>query len=145
VRRSNRIDRLVKIAEAEERKLAEVTGASQRKLREQQQRLGELNAYRNEYARGGTARSYASAAQMKDFHAFIGRLDQAVQSQKQIIRECEHRLEQHRRRWQQKRQRLESLQKVGNRFRSEESADADRRAQRIADDRSYGVRLFDDD
>ena len=145
MRRSRRIDRLVKIAEAEERKFAEATGLSERQLREQQQRLGELNAYRSEYARGGSARSYESAAQMKDFHAFIGRLDQAVQSQKQIIRECEHRLEQHRRRWQSKRQRVESLQKVGERFRSEETADADRRAQRIADDRSHHRRLFDED
>jgi len=145
MRRSSRINRLVKIAEAEERKLAKAIAASQRQLAEQQQRLGELNAYRLDYAQSGASRSFTSAAQMKDFHAFIGRLDDALQSQKQIIRECETRLEQHRRRWQGKRQRVESLQKVGERLQSEERASDERNAQRVMDDRSHNARLFDGD
>ena len=40
------------------------------------------------------------------------RLDQAAQSQRQVIRECEQNLEMHRQRWLIKRQKLESLERV---------------------------------
>ncbi|MEM9690256.1 MAG: flagellar export protein FliJ, partial [Pseudomonadota bacterium] len=107
--RSSRFQKIVKLAETDERRFAEATGASQRQLNDQVARLGELNAYRQEYAANTNSRGFTSAAQLKDYQDFLSRLDQAVLSQQQIIHDCEQNLERHRRQWQVKRQRLESL------------------------------------
>ncbi|MEM6511625.1 MAG: flagellar export protein FliJ [Pseudomonadota bacterium] len=143
--RSSRFQKIVKLAETDERRFAEATGASQRQLNDQVARLGELNAYRQEYAANTNSRGFTSAAQLKDYQDFLSRLDQAVLSQQQIIHDCEQNLERHRRQWQVKRQRLESLDRVRERYQREETALEERRLQRSIDDRPTRQIRFDDD
>ncbi len=143
--RSSRFQKIVKIAETDERRFAEATGASQRQLNDQVARLGELNAFRHDYAAKSKSRGFTSAAQLKDYQDFLTRLDQAVTSQQQIIHDCEQNLERHRRQWQVKRQRLESLDKVRQRYVREELASQERQLQRTLDDRpSRRVRYEDE-
>ncbi len=133
--RSKKFERLVKVAESDERRYAEITGAAQRHLNSQKERLSELSRYRGEYSeRAGTKRP-TNAAQLKDYQTFLDRLDTAVVSQKQVIQECERSLEAHRRRWQVKRQRLDSLQKIAKRLVVEDRQLSERQAQRVMDDR----------
>lgn len=134
-KRSHKIDKVLKLAASEERRYAEATGASQRRLDEQLARLGELSAYRHNYSRDASSSRATSAAQLKDYQSFLDRLDQAVAAQRQIIRECEQTLERHRRHWQVKKSRLDSLEKVRERYLKDEARAEDRRVQRIADDR----------
>lgn len=143
--RSKKIERIVKVAESDERRYAEMTGAAQRQLNSQKDRLGELSRYRTEYSeRAGSTRP-TNAAQLKDYQTFLDRLDTAVVSQKQVIQECERSLDAHRRRWQAKRQRLDSLQKVAERLSNEDRQLADRQAQRIVDDRPATKPRFSSD
>jgi flagellar FliJ protein len=142
--RRDKMERVVKIAEADERKSAERTGAAQRRLNEQQNRLAELRRYRLEYSERAVTSRNTSAAQLKDYQSFLERLDQAVTSQRQIIHECERALAAQRSRWQAKRQRLESLQKVSDRLRQDQQRVTDRQAQRIADDRQPVGAQFSD-
>lgn len=139
-KRSGRLSQLLKLAAADERRMAEATGASQRRLNEEKSRLGELNAYRHEYARRSREQTYSSAAQLKDFQEFMHKLDKAVHSQLAIINECERNLDVHRRRWQLKRQRVESLEKVRDRYSAEELARIEKDMQRETDDRSNNRR-----
>lgn len=134
--------RIVALAETEERKYAVLTGKSQARLTEQRDRLGELDAHRHTYA-GRTRRvGNMPAAHWQDYQRFLARLDDAVRSQKQIIRDCEKTVETHRRRWLVKRRRLESLQRVLERFQREELVAADRREQRVLDELPAGRQRF---
>ena len=81
----------------------------------------------------------------KDYQNFLFKLDQAVRSQQQIVQDCERSLESHRQRWLQKRQRLESLQKVQNRYLKEAEIRDDRREQRVLDDLPPKPPIFEDD
>ena len=134
--KADKIERVVALASAEERRYGEATGASRRRLEEQQQRLGELNAYRANYAATSSQVRDVHAAHWKDYQGFLARLDTAVQSQQQIVLDCEKNLETHRRRWMIKRQRLASLEQVLERCRSEEARFRDRQEQRQVDDRA---------
>lgn len=141
--RSGKFEKIVKLAASEERRYAEATGASQRRLNEQADRLGELSAYRHNYSRDVSNSRVTSAAQLKDYQSFLDRLDQAVSAQQQIIQECEQNLERHRRHWMSKKHRLESLERVRARYQKEEKLVADRQAQRVADDRRPMGKRFD--
>lgn len=143
--RRDKIERVVKLAESEERKFAEKLGSAQRQLSGQMDRLAELRRYRGEYSERAGSSRITSAAQLKDYQSFLSRLDTALTSQRQIIYECERALNAHRSRWQAKRQRLESLQKVSERLRNDARITEDRREQRIQDDRHLRTNHFQHD
>ena len=133
-RRSAKLEKFVAIASTEERTLGEATGLSQRRLQEEIDRLGELNAYRVDYANKARDLGNIDAAQWKDYQHFLARLDEAVLTQQERIRACEQTVEAHRERWLAKRRRLESLERVLDRYRREEQAADERRDQRLLDD-----------
>jgi flagellar protein FliJ len=133
-RRTGKIGRVVSLAAAEERRFGEQTGRSQRGLNDQSERLGELNAFRHNYAKKNPAVSGVSAAHWKDYQNFLQRLDNAVVSQQQIIRDCEQNLEVHRKRWLVKRQKLESLERVLEKCRNQDAVYEARLEQRRLDD-----------
>lgn len=142
-KRSDKISKIVALAKSEEQRQGVLTGKSRRHLEEQLARLGELNAYRHSYAARSKLQANVSSAHWKDYQNFLQRLDSAVASQQKIVKDSELRLEVQRRRWLAKRQRLESLQKVLDRYRDEEGQHRDRQLQRALDDlptppRPYG-------
>lgn len=133
-RRSAKIEKFVALASTEEKTLGEAAGLSQRRLQEEIDRLGELNAYRVDYADKARDLGKIDAAQWKDYQSFLARLDEAVRAQQQRIRVCEQTVEANRERWLAKRRRLESLERVLDRYRREERAADERRDQRLLDD-----------
>jgi len=142
--RSGKLSKIVSIAASEERHHGAVVGRYRRDLEDHMDRLGELNAYRHSYAEHSRSVKTVGAAQWKDYHTFIDRLDRAVKSQQQIIRDSEQSLESHRRRWMAKRQRLESLQRVLENYRKDEVRHAERLEQRALDDLPAAEKLFED-
>ncbi|MCH9695719.1 MAG: flagellar export protein FliJ [Gammaproteobacteria bacterium] len=133
-KRTQKIDKVVSLAASEERRFGEITGRSQQTLNEQLLRLGELNAYRQGYAAKRPSPTGVSAVHWRDYQNFLGRLDTAVSSQQQIIRDCEQNLEVHRNRWLQKRQKLESLERVLEKSRQQDAAYESRLEQKMLDD-----------
>ena len=142
-RRPGKIDKLVSLASAEERQSGERTGRVQSQLNEQLRRLAELNAYRRSYAGKAEDQEQIHSVHWKDYQNFLYRLDQAVRSQQDIVQDCERSLEAHRQRWMEKRQRLESLQKVQTRYQKEAAILEDRREQRTLDDLPAKDPIFD--
>lgn len=143
--RSKKISKIVSIAASDERRHGVAAGKSRLDLEAHRARLGELHAYRHDYcATSQTSRSINSA-HWQDYQKFLQRLDQAVSSQRQIVRDSEQNLALHRQRWQEKRQRLDSLQKVLERYRDGEKVDADRQQQRALDDLPAPGNPFSDD
>lgn len=111
-----------------------MAGRSRQHLDAQLERLGELNAFRHNYATRNSASTAMSSAHLKDYHDFLQRLDTAVNAQQQIVRECEQNLEAHRKRWIAKRQRLESLRRVLDRYQEEDDLHDARMEQKRLDD-----------
>ena len=132
--RRRKIGKVAAIAAAEEQRYGQIAGQSQRHLDEQIQRLGELNAYRQNYLAGNGAQTAVSSVHWKDYQSFRGRLDAAVAAQQQIVQECEQTALAHRQHWLAKRRRLESLERMLEKFRTEESLADDRREQKVLDD-----------
>ena len=133
-KRSDKMRKIVALAETDERHQGVATGQSRRRLEEQVSRLGELNAYRHSYAQLAESFQRVDATRWKDYQTFMARLDEAIRSQQQIVRDSERNLERHRHNWQQKRQRLESLQRVLDSYCSDELRQSERREQKALDD-----------
>lgn len=133
-KRSTKLNRIVALASSEERRFAERAGKSRMQLEEHVTRLGELNAYRADYQDKSRSSARANAAHVKDYQQFLRRLDEAVSSQQQIIRDSEQSYEILRRQWMAKRQRLESLERVLERYRDNEAAFVERLEQKALDD-----------
>lgn len=145
-KRTQKIGKVVSLAASEERHHGEQTGRSQRHLNEQLAKLGELHAYRKNYATKGFASNGVSASHWHDYQNFLQRLDSAVQSQQQIVRDGERNLEAHRQRWTAKRQKRESLERVLTRCREQDRSYEERLEQKRLDELSnVGSTRFDPD
>ena len=144
--RSRKIGKVVVIAEAEERRIGQLAGQSRQQLEEQQARLGELNAFRRTYATRTSAHSTVSSAHWQDYQSFLNRLDTAVKAQQQIVQDCERNLATHRQRWMAKRQRVQSLERVVDKYQAEERLQEARQEQKTLDDLGgSGKQGFDSD
>jgi len=143
-KRTQKLNRIVSLAEAEERRHGQITGKSQAMLNDQVERLGELNAHRQSYAAKAQDVADIHSAHWKDYQNFLYRLDKAVRSQQGVISECEQTVESHRRRWMAKRQRLESLNRVLERYEKEEHVLAERREQKVLDDLQARPDLYEE-
>lgn len=144
-RRPDKIDKLVSLANAEERQTGEQAGRVQSQLNDHLRRLAELSAYRRAYGDKAEGQERVRSAHWKDYQNFLSRLDQAVRSQQEIVQDCERSLESHRQRWMQKRRRLESLQKVQKRYLKEALIADERREQRVLDDLPARATMYDEE
>ncbi len=144
-RRSRKIGKIASIAAAEERRLGQITGRSRKHLEEQLERLGELNAFRHNYAKKSQDKSTLSSAHWQDYQRFLHRLDDALKAQQQIVRESERTLEAHRQRWIAERQRLESLERVIEKCEAEERLHESRLEQKRMDELPVSKSSFSDD
>ena len=132
--RSRKIGKVAALAASEERRFGEQAGRSQRQLNEQLGRLGELNAFRHSYASKSRGLSGINSVQWKDYQNFLQRLDAAINAQQQIVSDCEQALASHRQRWLAKRRRLDSLERILEKYREQEYAHAERLEQKLLDD-----------
>jgi len=132
--RSQRIQRLVDIAAAEERRLATSFGKVNAELRSQQSQLGELHAYRQTYSTAAPGTAVSHSAHWKDYQNFRARLDQALSAQQQLVSDAEQAAATARQIWMRQRRRLESLKKVRERYLSDERLRKDRAEQKQQDE-----------
>lgn len=133
-KRTRKIDKIVALAASEERRFGQETGRSRQRLDEQLARLGELNAYRHNYAHRTSTGSTINSTHWSDYQNFLQKLDGAVRAQQQIVNDCEQHLETHRQRWLAKRRRLESLERVLDKYQQGDRAHEAMLEQKVLDD-----------
>ncbi len=133
MKRSERMKVVRSIAEHEERQECRTMGESKKSLEDKLGRLEELNAYREAYAAKGKLKQGLNALQWQDYHKFLNRLDQAVVSQELVVRDGKAQQEVHKKRWMKKRQRLESLSRIVDRYKSAEFDEMERQLKKIQD------------
>jgi flagellar FliJ protein len=134
--KTSTLDTLVELAGADSdiaaRRLGEALSAS----RDAEQRLEMLQQYRDEYH----ARFHASMAQgltasgYRNFQLFLGKLDQAIAGQRQIVEQAQQRIRQERGLWQECERKRRSYDLLAARAEQKELIKEGKRDQKAMDE-----------
>ena len=142
MKRSQRFKPVVKVAENREQEAARLLGDSQTMLDQAQQKLAELENYREEYIKRfhTTGAEGMSASQMMDYRAFMVKLERAITEQNKVVEQATVVVEQHRQEWFARRGKVQMLDTVVARYQTDEQRDADRKEQSDQDERAQHVK-----
>lgn len=141
--RSERMKIVESVAEHEEQQECRAMGESQRKLEDELGRLEELKTYRQTYVPKQKLKNGLRGLEWQDYHRFLNRLEQAVAAQEQVVRDGKSQRTAHRERWAIKRQRLESLSRVVDRYKVAEHVERERQLRKIQDSQRIPTSPFD--
>jgi flagellar protein FliJ len=135
---SKRLQVVERVADEHERRRAQSLAASERRLNECEAKLRELEGYRLAYGREFTALAArgAGALRLREFQAFIARLDEAVRQQSELVQRARGELDAERASWREAAQRAEIVGQVVKRRQSDERRVAERQEQRESDERA---------
>jgi len=129
---------VVRVAESREREAARVLGAAEQEVVAHRTRLQELQEYRVEYrnqlvsvGNGGIA-----AQRYVEYHRFLARLDLAIEHQERLLEMTVRQREEKRALWAEARAKMKAVEKVVERFVTEEEAERLRREQKETDERA---------
>ena len=137
MKRSRRLQPVVRVAENRQQQAARALGLAQGELAQAQQRLSELKGYREEYIRRFQAAGAQGmvVVQMADYRQFLHRLAMAIEQQVKVVAHVTARVEDQRRRWFASRGKAQMLDNVVQRYQADEQREADRKEQVELDDR----------
>jgi flagellar FliJ protein len=143
MKRAQRLDHFRDGLETSEKEQRARVAAAEGKLAEARARLTELQRYRDEYLRGLGDRSSAGigATALRDYHAFVARIGEAVRQQSQLLSRTELECEFERQRWNEAATRSRAVASVVERWRQEERVTVTRAEQRETDEWARQVRL----
>jgi len=138
VKREQRIDGYRTALQGTERERAARAQLADQRVREARTRLDELERYRRDYQSGLGQRVAGGMAGpvLRDYHAFLGRLGEAIVAQRQVIARCESERDFDQQRWREIAVQLKAVSAVVERWRGEERVVAGRAEQRAIDERA---------
>lgn len=141
MKRAARLEQLRTELDNQQKGLRQKLASTERRAQEAAERLAELRQYRDEYANGFTARAAAGigGAGLRDYQAFLLRLEDAVRQQQHLAARADAELEFERQRWREAAIQVKAVESVGERWRSEEQQFADRADQRETDERAMDI------
>nr|PZN60976.1 MAG: flagellar export protein FliJ [Pseudomonadota bacterium] len=121
-----------------ERDRARELGEAQRQLAEAEARLDELRNYAGEYrdAFRKRAEDGTGIRKLRDFQAFLARLDEAIRQQELIVAQARERVVGSRRNWQGAAQKVKAVDAVVERWQREDLRAGERREQKESDERA---------
>ncbi len=134
--RSERMRPVARLAETKESEAAKALADATARLAEQQQRLDDLTAYRDEYTARfkETSGLGVSAARFQQFQRFLASLGEAIEQQRRVVDSARRLLEERRRLWQGARSKTKALESVVEKYQQEEALAAGRKEQKEIDD-----------
>jgi flagellar protein FliJ len=141
MKRIERMEMVKKVADDFERRKAEALAASERRVKESEHKLAELEAYRDGYVREFAIRAQQgmSGAAARDYQAFLARLDDALHQQQQVIVGTRAQRDAEMQNWQDAAQRAEVIGTTVKRWQGEERHALERREQHESDERSQRI------
>lgn len=136
MRKSKRMEPVLRVAESREDKAAREFAESQRQLGEHERQLTLLQGYRREYqARLATqAAAGITVARLLDTQRFLAQLDKAISQQQLVVEQATRVCNQKRQRWLAARQKSQAFVKVKARFEALERQQDDKREQKMSDE-----------
>ncbi|MCC5810641.1 MAG: flagellar export protein FliJ [Ectothiorhodospiraceae bacterium] len=105
-------------------------------VQHERERLQQLEDFRNDYLNGAVNQEGVAmdAFRLRDFNAFIAKLDTAIGQQRKHLRELEQQLTACREQWQEEQRRADAVGKVVDGYRTEERRKDDQAEQRRSDE-----------
>jgi flagellar FliJ protein len=121
-----------------ERDRARDMGAAQRSLGAAESRLQELQKYHADYVQGfeRSARAGGNALALRDFQQFLGRLEDAIRQQQQIVAQARQSVAGSTSQWQTAAQRVKAVDSVVGKWQGEERRHETRLEQKEFDERA---------
>lgn len=137
MKKSKRLQPVVKVAESREQQATRVLGDEQKKLAAAEQRLAELKSYREEYINRfhAAGASGMGATRMLDYQKFLHKLSLAIDQQLQLIAQQASVVDEKRRLWHLTRSKVQMLDNVLSRYQAHEQRQLERKEQGELDDR----------
>ncbi len=138
MKRSERMVPVQRVLGSTERERARDMGAAQQGLDSAQSRLQELQQYHAEYLHGfqQTARAGRNALALRDFQVFLGRLEDAIRQQEQIVAQARQGVAGSTRLWQSAAQRVKAVDSVVGKWQGDERRHDGRLEQKETDERA---------
>lgn len=139
--RTQRLQPVLKHTDGKEQRALREFAVSQGLLESEQARLAQLETYRREYLdkRQQQAAVY-TPVELQDFNRFLQQLEQAIECQRDQIRQRQRELEQKRQAWHATRADARAMHKVVDRLRRQEDYEQERREQKTLDEFSQRKR-----
>lgn len=142
--RSKRMQSVQRLVDDDASRAAKAFAEAKRMVEEQSQRLDQLINFRQEYRQqlhdSGDAEGM-DAYRLRDYRIFLARIDEAIEQQAQIVRRSEDEATKRRTQWLQVRGRAQALNKVVDRYRTEERQAEEKRNQRQDDELARTLRM----
>lgn len=115
---------------------AKAYAEARRKFEEQQQKLEQLERYRDDYRgqRGAAGGQGMDAFRLRDYNTFVARIDGAIEHQRSLVERTEAEAARRRSEWMQVLGRARAIDKVVTRYQDEERREGERREQRASDE-----------
>ena len=141
--RSGRMAPVQQVFGKAEKERARELGDAQRRLADAEARLAELTTYRGEYlgAFRRRAENGTSVRALRDFQAFLARLDEALRQQESIVVAAREQTAGSRRNWQGAARQVKAVDSVVQRWQNAEARAGERRDQKDTDERAQRAAL----
>lgn len=135
---ADQLDKVALVARTEENKAAGALQQKRQAVHDSQQRLGQLEAFRQEYEKRleGMASSGMDARQMADYRRFLAGLNQAIAQQGHEVSRGEAQVSESREDLRDRSLRRGSLDELISRTRVSVRQDLERKEQRLNDERA---------
>ena len=134
--RSKRLEPIKQLAGDREREAATQVDLARRALDDHERQLVQLKHYRAEYAERVSKAAAPDVARLQNFHAFLGRLGDAISQQERTVVDALAALERATDTWRERRIEAASIGRAAANIASGERKIDDRRLQRETDDRA---------
>jgi flagellar FliJ protein len=134
--RSKRMESIKQLSGDRERDAATQVELARRALDDAERQLAQLRQYRAEYAERVAKGAAPDTARLQNFHAFLGRLSDAIAQQERAVGDALAALERATDTWRERRIEAASIGRAVDKIASGERRVEDRRAQRESDDRA---------
>jgi flagellar FliJ protein len=141
--RTKRIEPVQTLFDDNERRLAQSLAAYERRARDSETKLTELERYRTEYEKQFTqsAGRGMGVAELRDYQAFLARLTEAIRQQRTLTQRAQIERDAERQRWQEAARRAKALGYVVDGWKAEERRTLDKRDQRETDERAQRIKV----
>lgn len=138
MKRSERMAPVQRVLDGTERERARDMGAAQRGLGAAEARLQELQQYHMDYVRGfqQTARAGGNVMALRDFQSFLGRLEEAIRQQEQIVAQARQSVAGSTRLWQNAARQVKAVETVVDKWQGDERRHEQRLEQKDTDERA---------
>ncbi len=141
--RSERMAPVQQVLEKGEQARARELGEGQNRLVDAEKKLEELRTYHGEYMQAFRKRAEdgTSITKLRDFQAFLARLEQALAQQEKAVAAARDQVANQRRNWQGAARQVKAVESVVDRWRSVEARADDQREQKETDERAQQTAL----